>query len=308
MKISALTVLLTVALVSMSAQAGLLAYLDAADPGATPSVSCQDLAGLNQDFAVVDTVVYDAGTQSYMFGGGYLLGAQADESRFDFDTEKAGVGMGTRFAVVGYYKLYDGDEAGGNAFLAKMAAVNNGQLGWSATPGHHPSLGFRLDGNLEQGVMNGGKRVYERYDATQSDAFANPEWDWHMFVMTVDGSGSSQGLKFYVDGSAALAYPPSQAGEYLQDNLDATILNDIPLTIGRRDDVPSGLWVGDMGFVEVWAGNRLPMGMTADEFSAWRWNGGQPLRGADYMNAIPEPITLSILGLGGLAMLRRRRS
>ena len=38
------------------------------------------------------------------------------------------------------------------------------------------------------------------------------------------------------------------------------------------------------------------------------WNTGIPGQGVGEVAATPEPLTLSLLGLGGLALLRKRRA
>ena len=166
----------------------------------------------------------------------------------------------------------------------------------------------------------------------------NTRWGW-----TSSGSGNADNTETEIDWTAAVhpftphtVYDASGApggvipkGPYLPNvGVDITIAGDILASFDGRPwliDIPKG--------TDLDAENGLSgKGVTGDNrvmIGAWGYDdgtagtngpGGTPAEWGDYMTVeykailsetirqkIPEPMTLSLLGLGGLALIRRKR-
>jgi hypothetical protein len=250
-------------------------YVDAAAPGADPGNTWEDISASGYDFSNIGAI-YDAASKSYQFDGGTGRLQGAATTLFDFETAKAG-GVGNPFSVVMYINPSDG---GSTAVLSHEAS---GTLqGWYVAP--RTATG-KIDMSLTGTTPS--NRVFDR---VQPMPAAGSGWD--LIVMTVDGSGTASGVNFYINGSTT-----PMAVAYSEDSLTTSISNGERLRIG--DDNNGGLFVGKVGFVEVW-NEVLPA-----SYSVTRWNGGDPVR------AIPEPGTISLLivGVSGLVAYawRKRR-
>jgi hypothetical protein len=99
--------------------------------------------------------------------------------------------------------------------------------------------------------------------------------DWHHVIMTVS---SGDGMKLYVDGNVAAS---NAAGTLFDNGTDWWIGHDT--FTGSFDDM--AIWDGVLTSTEV---------------------GNAQLSGAASF-AVPEPSTTALLGLGGLALILRRR-
>ena len=98
LRILAVAVMATVVGISAQARAARTLWLDAAAPGANPGTTWEDLSPSGYDFANMGAT-HNAGTMSYHFVGDDedIMVGIGDESLYDFETEKAGAGLGTPF-------------------------------------------------------------------------------------------------------------------------------------------------------------------------------------------------------------------
>lgn len=277
------------------AQAARILHLDAAAPGANPGTTWEDLSPSGYDFANMGAT-HNAGTQSYHFVGDEedTMVGTGDESLYDFETEKAGVGLGTPFSIVLYFR--DTNNYGGaNPGITKRAADGLGPFAYLRVN----SVDFAPTGRVDFGLGHiaippdvdpddGADRVYHRTNTGPVNT------DYHMVVITHDGSGTVAGTNQYHDGSSI-----PLATVYTEDNLFGSILNNEPLRLGT-DPLNSSVFQGEMAIVEIW--NEVLPG----SYSEARWNGGQPER-------VPEPsaivlVALGVVGLVGHMRQKRRQT
>jgi len=236
--------------------AGQVLYLDAADAGANPYGTWEDLSASGYDFENLGAA-YNWTNKSYMFNGAsQFLQGTGDESIFDFDVSQGG--SADPFTVV----LYVNPTAvpTEEIFSAAVSKTNSGGTGWVVAPRF-------AEANIDIILASGGpNRVYDRT--------GNMAAGWNLIMATIDGSGTSAGVTVYANGNT------TPLGElYTEDALTASILTDEPLRIGR--DVAfanNGYFKGEIGFVEIWDEVLDP------SYIATRWNGGDPVRSVG-----PEP-------------------
>ncbi len=88
--------------------------------------------------------------------------------------------------------------------------------------------------------------------------------------------------------------------KYLAGGRSAPLL-EATLTIDT-----TGLAEGEYSFLVSAAEDRNRIGTGLSGLG--RGFSFDPLEGAGFLNVVPEPMTLSLLGLGALALLRRRRT
>jgi len=279
-------------LIGGGAQAALVLHLDAAAPGSNPSSVWEDHSASGYNMSVVGSVTHNAGSQSYTFpgGGSYMEGGiSGSESTFDFDTdEAAGAGNGNAITVLAYMTV-----SGTGAIIGKGT---NAGPGWSHIVGNDGSNGYgqqhlvSSEGHSTRMVRRWGPGGPGRIQGVG-------DGNSHLWVFNIDGTGDIEGTSLFVDGNLS-----AESDDGVEDNLKGSglsILNDDELRIANLLGAGDH-YAGELGFLEVHSG-ALPGGLSAADYGAQRWNGGNPSR-------IPEPGTLALLGLGGLMLLLRRRA
>lgn len=260
-----------------AAQAARILYLDAAAPGANPSAGWDDLSGNNSDFTN-NGATYNAGNKSYVFNrseSDYLEGS--NEALYDFERTDS-------FSVVVYYRADLHNDQGSNPAISKTSIVPDpGGFGYDSYRGYDLNIrhGDTSTIGLNQGILahQYGNRIFNRVSTGGVDGS-----NWHMAVMTFDGSSSLSGLSMYLDGAGT-------STTYSEDNLSDSILNDGQVQIGRSVFEYFG---GEIGIVEIWNETLSPQAVST------RWNGGSPVR------AVPEPAASAVLFAAAACGLLRR--
>ena len=272
---------------SVSAQltfTNLLLYLDARDPGGSPATQWEDLSTNNQLFVSNGNPVHNAGNGVYYFNrDGLFTGDVADEALYDFDTEYgAGVGNGDAFTVV-FYASINGNQ--GSAGMVNKQG-NGVDFGWNAGLAQDE---FGLNNVwTEQRTDNSSVRRIIRVPGSAADPAPNTlsaigvtASDLNLYVVHFTGIavGPPDGVLVWINGETTNAI--SRQFPFAGLSAGATTTNDSPLHIGGQTDhvtaSPARGFVGNIQFIEIWEGETVGDGMFPEEYSAWRWNGGNPL-------------------------------
>ena len=279
----------------VSSQAARIGFWDAAAPGSNPSTTWEDASGNGYHltgFGVGESAApaYDgSGSYDLNFNNGFV---GTGDGLFDFETDKAGEGLGTPFSMNVYMSLDSWQFENGFTLVSKTSQGEDGQFTGYFWSGNGDDRN-RFDVFMQPG--NNQDRNYHRIEADNAfpggDAYTGAD---AMITLTHDGSGSLAGFNQYLNG--ALESPQGHA----QDGLNGSILNDSPLRIGQPGTAFGGGHDrqgidGNIYFVEIYD-HELSAGEVAG-----RWNGGSPSR-------IPEPASLVLLGIGGSLLWLRRRS
>lgn len=268
-------------LVGSAAEAQLIGYWNAANP-ANAGTTVEDLSSSNYDMQLQGTVT-DAGNYwSFPGSNTSVIQGTGNESIYDFDTA---IGTGANpFTVVAVHD----QNVQGDVYPSLVNKDDGNFLGWAMAP-----RGDNNNVDVYYQPGNNQSRMYERSGTVSGTGT-------HLVIWHSDGSGTTAGSTTYADGAELTTI------SYAQNGLNGSILNNEHLRIGGHQATANStnhVYQGDVFWVQVWAGaeDTLPGGSAAD-FAALVWNGGQitPL--------IPEPATMALLGIGGLMVLRRRRS
>ena len=281
-----------VALVGVSCLAGsvhaqltysnLLLYLDARDPGDSPAAQWEDLTTNNQAFVSNGNPVHDAGSGLYTFNyDGLFSGSVSNEALYDFDTEYgAGAGNGDAFTVV-FYASVNGNQSR-PGMINKQG--NSTDFGWNAGLAQDE---FGLNNVFtEQRTDDNNVRRIIRVPGSAADPDPNSlndlglvATDLNLYVVHFTGIavGPPDGALVWINGATSNAF--SRQFVFAALSGGAVTTNDAPLHIGGQTDHVAGPggFRGTIQFIEVWEGETLADGMFPDQYSAWRWNGGDPL-------------------------------
>jgi hypothetical protein len=228
--VRALIVSIVVAgLATTTADATLLALWDAAFPGASPTTQWDDLSGNGNHLTNMGST-HDSVAQAFEFGGpdpgravnagpvdgpfdAYFERTDPGASPFDFETDKAGGGLGTPFTVGFWYDL--GVDSGLDDFVPVLMAKGvDRDTEWKIRP--------RGDGSNTDAIFNetgggGPERLYWRQTGTPAGPI--------FLMVTHDGSGTAAGSKMYFNGV------DQDPLDIVNDTLLTSIMGDAPLRV-----------------------------------------------------------------------------
>ena len=194
----------------------------------------------------------------------------------------------TQFTIAGWFKTDGATPIGNNAILLYNKS--------NSTNGFEVSGNPNLPGGIQVSVD--GSNAFSTADFGATQQYVN-------FAVTYDGTNLFPGtgtmpvsnVQFFVGGidQAITAAGTGNIGRGQVDN------DTSPLNIGGRAAIPGLIngtafaFDGLIDNVRIW--DRI---LTPAELEAARLGDGG--------NAVPEPASLAVIGLGGLALLRRRRA
>ena len=253
----------------------LLLALDAAEPGKDPACAWRDLTRRNADLTAHGQPKLNSKAHAFVFDGtdDYFEGATEDESRFDFDTEvAAGAGRGNPFTVVIYAKL-TGRSA--NSTVTKLADVKT--IGWLVSIDLDEFGSSRINAALQ--IDNQHNRSIARFpggSGSPNESLQLSRGKFHLFVLHFSGVGDAHSTTVYMDGGSRPVGNDPWPGGSLHDG---SIRSDAPLRISGGVPSMSTPFTGEIGVIEIWSGKRLLNGMSASQYSRFRWNDGKPVRG-----------------------------
>ena len=180
----------------------------------------------------------------------------------------------------------DMDFAGGNMSFSAWYTTESLYTNWQTLAGKGEGNGWRIAraGGSGNGMTFSGRKPHNF--AAQTD---DQSGGWHHLVTTVEGGIRTD---MYVDGELVGS---DTSGYALQDRANA-------MQIGGNPDAANRGWNGNIDDVAVW--DRV---LTADEVSSI-YNGGDGASiGSLTGSGVPEPSSIALLGLGGLALAFRKR-
>jgi hypothetical protein len=159
-------------------------------------------------------------------------------------------------------------------FFVRASSTQVDALGTMISLGSGTGGGNRFDirldnGNLRLEVQAGG--------STTGSALADDTWH-HVAIVVPGATSTVNDVQYYIDGALVGTFSNAQ-------NIDTGVG---PLRIGDSYQDTGRDFTGNIDDVRLY-----DTALTANEIAA--------------LAAIPEPGSLALLGLGGLAMLRRRR-
>jgi len=215
----------------------------------------------------------------------------------DITTNFNNLKLGNKFAISAWLNVANWNSSGGNNDFTILCAGVPGQ--WPANP-HDAAfaVGFNSDrsdfhinaiDSYPDSSMSATARASKIDNSAQTPTLGIGIGEWHHFAYSFDGTTST--INAYLDGSKLYQYDFSSFGTNLSPYSTFTnvrIGTDLAPVAGSAGPI----FYGMMYDLEVYNGTL---------------NDSQIL---NLFTSIPEPSALSLraVGLGGLAMMRRRRS
>lgn len=174
------------------------------------------------------------------------------------------------------------DFTGGNMSISMWYTTESLYTNWQTLAGKGEGDGWRIAraSSSTTGLTFSGRKPHN-FDAELDEP------GWHHIVATVEGGVRTD---MYVDGALVAS---DTSGYNLQNRNN-------PMQIGGNPDAGGRGWDGNIDDVAVW--DRV---LTPAEISSI-YNGGAGASIAS-LTTVPEPSSLALLGLGGLALAFRKR-
>ena len=233
----------------------LLLLLDGSDPGPAPGTAWLDRSGRENHFTNYGAR-YNPDTGAFCFGGpepgrtaglGGVNGGSVDgpfdaylqlagsDVDFDFETDVLGeLNSGDPFTVVAWLEVgVDPGDDFASVLLQKGADTDPE---WKVRP--------RSVGGSTELIMNEGNQSARLL----TRASPSPV-DFHLLMISHDGSGRAEGTKFYFNGILATAETPD-------NTLLTTVASNAPLRIGGGLPNDKRFFEGKLGLLEIWGGVR----------------------------------------------------
>jgi len=177
-----------------------------------------DTSGMSYAAGKFDNAISFDGTDDYI--------DVANESNFDFERTDA-------FSLEAW--IYPASSASGNDTIIGKHDGN---------PNYRGYILYRNDTDNLYFILRNDNGSGNKIDILSTNNMVTTG-SWHHVVVTYDGSSTGAGVLMYVDGTL-------QTKNIVTDNLTGTILNDLNLHIGDRNDSTTHRFEGLIDEVAVW--------------------------------------------------------
>lgn len=287
-----LTIILPLALLSLPASAAITAYSNDADTAA--------LYHLDEA-----TGTYSANTGDYVIADSSSNSQDLRTNAVAAGTPFLGVtgpaGLGTAMTQTSSRRAYRVDNVNGSLFNTQTftieAWIRNPTLGGYPTifrvddVGQGEAVNFSLDNNattptLRIGFFNSAG-TWTAYTSTATVSLDTDTWYHVAVTYSGDGTGNDSSLEFFFDSENDLG-ASTRGGT----KLGTTVVAD---DITALTSTGSDIWLGE-------SAANAHLGGNIDEV---RWS--NTVRTEFNLAAVPEPSSAALIGLGGLALILRRR-
>jgi len=244
----------------------------------TSGTTAEDAQGVN-DGTLNGTAAW---TASGKLGGGLAFTRTTTSTSY---TSPSGVGWVEADSLLSNGVLNDTDSytLSAWALLYPLASVPWGYAIWGSNtaPGDNGNV-------IRIGASKLADGLFARTTHPVGAAVNWADEDWHLVTITFGPNGNAD---FYVDG----AINQTKAGDSSLDREKAWSLATLfHFGMEMEGNVATDGWNGKLDELAIW--NRE---LSSTEITALYNNGAGV--------ALPEPATMALLGLGGLAVIRRRR-